>query len=242
MRLLLFFARKRRRSVVAFEIDLLAVPAELVLQNVADAADHVIQAADIGLHLFPAIVLLQDLAEMVLDVAATPGPVLAAAAKGADVVEVLVLPGELLKFFAVINIFFVPGAVEEPELVALVTLGVLEEPSQHAAKGRNPRAGGDEDGVLQLFMENEVPVRAVEVDEVADFTVAEVVGHEAVLDTVEAEVELAVAKRVGSDGIGAGDEFPVGLGFADRDKLSGDEVELGHIEDVEFNVLGFFGQ
>ena len=74
------------------------------------------------------------------------------------------------------------------------------------------------------------------------FHVAQKIRHEAVLHPVEAEREAVVVSGRGSDGIGAGDFFAVGLVGLEGQPLPGDEAEARHAGYLEFEVLGLVGQ
>src|SRR5437588_7161203 len=94
-------------SVVALEDDLLFVPAELLHQQFAVGGDHVVQAADVGVHVgaFFERAREHDLFHVLLDIAALARPGVFGAANGDEVMEVGILSRHLLKLLAIVNVF-----------------------------------------------------------------------------------------------------------------------------------------
>ena len=107
-----------------------------------------------------------------------------------------------------------------------------------AADGRNAGPGGDEDCVLARLAQSEKAVRAVKLDGRAFRQIAQPVGKEALLHTVEAQIEGGVLARRRSDGVRAGVLFAIGPGLLDRDKLPGNETEFVHPLDAKLEMLG----
>src|ERR1017187_9598801 len=95
------------RSVIPLEHDLLAVPAHLFFEQLATGVHHLMQAADVRLHLAAAS---DDLAQVVLHIAAAAGPKLAAAAERWHIVEVRVVARDALELVAVIEAVLVARA------------------------------------------------------------------------------------------------------------------------------------
>ena len=111
-----------------------------------------------------------DGADMLLDVAAVTGPFFLGAAKGSDVVEVVMLGGDAVKIIAVVEFALVAGAVDEPDVLAVAAIfpGMFasfgEKPLRKSAHGGDSGAGGDEDGVGEWLAEGEVAVGTVDLD------------------------------------------------------------------------------
>jgi hypothetical protein len=110
--------------------------------------------------------------------------------------------------------------------VSLVARFVGKQPMDHASERSNTSAGGDEDGVLALRLENEVTVRTIEVNVVAELKIAQVVRHEAFAHAVQAKIEAIIDARRRSQRVGTGDGFSILPRLAHGDELTGGEVEF----------------
>src|ERR1035437_4974612 len=115
------------------------------------------QTADVRLHIGAAG---DDLAHVVLHVAAAARPKLAAAAQRRHIVEVRVVPFDALELVVVVDAVLVAGPEDQPVLVATIAFRLFEEPMKHAADGGDAGSGGDEDGVLARLAQGEKAMRA----------------------------------------------------------------------------------
>ena len=188
-----------------------------------------------------------DLFDVHLDVAAEAGPAIVGAAEGGQVVEVGLASLEGFELLAIVDVSLVAGAVDEPYLLAVAAVGTAgwKQVLGEAAHGSDAGAGGDEDGVGDGLLEKEVSVGAVNLDGSADGQVGqvgEVIGEEALLDAVDAEVE-AVGGGGRGDGVGAGLLLAGGVRGDGGDELTGGEGKaLEAVEDeLEVVALGNFG-
>src|ERR1019366_847692 len=109
------------------------------------------------------------------------------------------------ELLVIINVGFVAGAVDEPDLLAVAAVNTSaravlrwkERPGKSAHR-RDASAGGHQDGIGNGFLEDEVAVRAVNLDGGSDGQIGqigEVIGEEALLDPVD-----AVLKAIGEIG------------------------------------------
>src|ERR1039458_6417914 len=193
------------------------------------------QAADVRLHVAAAG---DDFAHVVLHIAAAAGPKLAAAAERGHVVEVWVVARDALELVAIVEAVVVARTEDQPIFVAAIAFRLLEQPMNDAADGRNAGPGGDEDCVLARLAQSEKAVRAVKLDGRAFRQIAQPVGKEALLHTVEAQIEGGVLARRRSDGGRAGMLFAIGPRLLDRDKLPGNEAKFFHPFDAQLEMLG----
>src|SRR5205807_6300964 len=118
--------------------------------------------------------------------------------------EVRILRRNLLEKITIENIFLIAGAIDQPELVSQRPLRPVKEPLDESPYGRNPGAGADENGVLQRITQNEHAMRAMKIDGLPFFYVAQQVGKEAIIHAVQAQVEARGIVRRRSDGVGTG--------------------------------------
>src|ERR1019366_7306574 len=193
------------------------------------------QAADVRLHVAAAG---DDLAHVVLHIAAAARPKLAAAAERRHVVEVRVVPRDALELVAIVEAVVVARAEDQPVLVAAIAFRLLEQPMNDAANGRNAGPGGDEDCVLARLAQGEKAVRAVKLDGRAFRQIAQPVRQEAFLHAIEAQIEGGVLARGRGDGVRAGVLFAIGPGLLDGDKLPRNEAEFFHSLDAKLEMLG----
>src|SRR5271157_925561 len=96
------------------------------------------KAADVSLHIAASA---DNLTNVVLNVSAKSLPFTAATAKSRNIVKVAIRLLTCEKLIAVVESVFVAGAVHQPKLAVPMSLGVVEKPMHHSAKGRDPRAG-----------------------------------------------------------------------------------------------------
>src|SRR5271165_6996213 len=179
-------AQQNNYSVVSLEDDLLAVPAELLLKQLAVGVDHLVQAADVGLHVTTSS---DDVEHVVLNVTAKSLPFVSATAECRNIVEVGVGLLDGPKLIAVIKSGFVARAVHEPKLWILIPFRFLEQPVNHAPKRSDPGASRNEDAILARLAEGEHSVRPVELNRCSHLKVAQPIGEKTVLDAVQAEVK-----------------------------------------------------
>src|ERR1035437_1820180 len=193
------------------------------------------QAADVRLQVAAAG---DDLAHMVLHIAAAAGPKLAAAAERRHIVEVRVVARDALELVAVVEAVLVARAEDQPVLVAAIAFRLLEEPMNDASDGCNAGPGGDEDCVLARLAQGEKAVRAVKLDGRAFRQIAQPVRQEAFLHAIEAQIEGGVLARRRRDGVRTGVFFAIGPRLLDRDKLPRNEAEFLHPLDAKLEMLG----
>jgi hypothetical protein len=182
----------------------------------------------------------EDVGNVALDVAAEAFPSFVGTGESGQVAELRVGGGDAFEVVLVVDLGFVAGSVDQPEIFVFGEergLVVGEEPLDKAEHGRDAGAGGDEDGVGEGLAEGEESVGAVELDGFADGHVGEEVGEESVFDAIDAEVELVAAGGRG-ERVGAGLEFAAGIGADEGNKLAGSEIEGGEFRDIEGEVEG----
>src|SRR5450631_2550779 len=98
---------------------------------------------------------------MVLNVSAQSLPLVSTTAERRKVVEVGMRLLDRQKFIAVIESIFVARAIDQPEFVTLVALGLLKEPVHDPANGRYSSSGGNEHRIVTGLAEREHSVRPV---------------------------------------------------------------------------------
>ena len=81
-----------QRLVVALEDNLLAVPTQFLFEKFAVCVNHLVQTADVGVHVFA---LADNFANVVLYITSKPGPVSFSTAKRGEVVEIRMSPLKL---------------------------------------------------------------------------------------------------------------------------------------------------
>ena len=221
--------------VVPLEHDLLAVPAQLFLKQLAIRVHHLMQAANVSLHVGAAG---DNLAHVVLHVAAAACPKIAAAAERRNVMEVRVFPLDTLELVAVVDAVLIASAEDQPVFVAAIAFRLLEKPMKHAADGRDARSGGNEYGVLARLAQGEKAVWPMELDRRALREIAQPVGKEALFHAVEAQIERGVRARQGCEGICARVFLAIGPRLLDRDKLPWNEAEFLYPLDAKLEMLG----
>jgi hypothetical protein len=136
----------------------------------------------------------------------------------------------------------VARAVDKPDFAAVAAVFFVlgEEVLNEAEDRRDSGSGGDEDAVGERLPGREEAVRAMELNGLADFQVAEEIRKEAVLDAIYTQVEHVYAGRAG-DGVCARLRFfPVIDGNA-GDELTWHEVEVRNLIDSEFEVIALRG-
>ena len=100
----------------------------------------------------------------------------------------------------VIDVGFMAGAVDQPDLLAVAAVGAAfgKEPLQIGAHGRNAGTGGHKDRIGDGILQDEVAVRAVNLDGGAYRQigqVGQVIGEEAVLYAIDAELERLARRQ-----------------------------------------------
>ena len=103
--------------VVALEVDRLLVPAEFE-QEITVAGDHLLQPADVGIHVGTTV---RDLTHELLHISLFARPGLGRPAEGRNVMETLLLFFEAEEIAVVVNILFVAAAENEIELASGAT-------------------------------------------------------------------------------------------------------------------------
>ena len=164
--------------------------------------------------------LFYDACDVILDIAAETFPAFVGAAERGDVVEVGLALGQGFEFLAVVELAFVAGSVDHPDLFAFAAVdagvgaGLRKEPLREAAHGGDAGAGGDKDGVGDRLLEDEVAVRSVDLNGAAGRElgeIGEVIGKEPIGHAIDAKLEM-VCVGCGSDGVGTGLLLAVGSG------------------------------
>src|ERR1017187_2892903 len=120
------------------------------------------QTANVGPH---AGASGHNLAHMILNVSAKSLPPISRAAQCWDVAEVGMRLLDREKFIAVIESVFVTGAIDQPELMALVAFGLFKQPVHDPTKRGDSSAGGDEHRIVMRLAQREHPVRSVKLDD-----------------------------------------------------------------------------
>src|SRR5450631_2412868 len=123
---------------------------------------------------------------MVLNVSAQSLPFFSTTAERRKVVEVGMRLLDRQKFIAVIESIFVTRAIDQPEFVTLVALGLLKEPVHDPAKRCDPRASGDERRIVTGLAEREHPVRPVKLDGRTFFQIAKPIRQESLFHAIQA--------------------------------------------------------
>ena len=132
---------------------------------------------------------------------------------------------KLSELISVVDIAFVARAVNQPEFMPTISGVIREEVVEHAAKRSDPRSRADEDGVLNWIVQREQTVRTMPTYLLPFVEVAEEVGHEALADTVQAQLEFAIAAWRRSDRVSARLFAPVSSALFDGDELARLKVE-----------------
>src|SRR6266487_5877290 len=104
--------------------------------------------------------------------------------------KILVLSRELQKFVVIINVLLGAITEDKPELLALVTRVIGQQPMKHRAKRGDASAGCNEDRLAHGRTQDEVAKRTLATDHIPFLHIAKEVGHESVLHTVEAQREM----------------------------------------------------
>src|SRR5208282_1346053 len=132
---------------------------------------------------------------MFLHVSAQALPRRCGATQRRQKMEVIVLGGDLLKLLAIINVLLAAHAEQQPELLPTMTGVFGQQPVQHGAEGRDSGSGGDEHGVTQRRAQDEIAERPLKRDLRAFVETAEIVRHESILYSIQAEGEVPVFGR-----------------------------------------------
>ena len=119
--------------------------------------------------------------------------------------KVRVLGGETLEFFAIIKILLAAHPEQQPELMVLMPLRIGEQPVQHRTEGSNAGPGRDENRMAHRRTQNEIAERTLKGDLRAFREAAKMVGHESVVDAVQAKCDTAIFRGRRGDRVGAGD-------------------------------------
>src|ERR1700733_2890088 len=168
-------------SVVLLVADRLAFPAH-ALEQIAIRLDHLVQAADIGLDVGPSG---QSSLDVVLHVAAPARPIWAPSTERGEVVKIGALGGQAHKFLVIVNVSLKTAAINQPELLALVSRVLPENPAQHGAKGSDSSAGGNKDRIPQGRTQDEIAEWPLAGELLAFSHITQEIGHEAVRHAVE---------------------------------------------------------
>ena len=234
-------------------------------QLVADAGNHVVEAADIRVDVElelglrdirinlrlderqaqPFSALFHDLGDVCLDVAAEAGPVGLGAAERDQIVEVGMAGGKGGELVVVVEFGLMPRAVDQPDVFPVAAVGptLWKQPLRKTAHGRDAGSGGDQDGVGDRLFQDEVSVRAVNLDAGAGFQigeVGEVVGEKAAFNPVDAQVE-AISVRSRCNRIGARLLLAVLVRGHGGDELAGGEREALELVQNELEVVALRG-
>src|SRR5438105_13822605 len=106
--------------------------------------------------------------------------------------KILVLSRELQKFVVIINVLLGAIAEDKPELLALVTRVIGQQPMKHRAKRGDASAGCNEDRLAHGRAQDEIAERTLAADHIPFLQVAKEIGHESILYPVETEREVRV--------------------------------------------------
>src|SRR5258708_21516578 len=147
--------------------------------------------------------------QVLLHIASQPSPVRTAAAESRQKLKRAMLCGQALEVLAIVNVFFSAHPEQQRELMSLMPGKIFQQPVQNRSKGSDAGSRGDEHRVPQRRTEDEAAEGTLKSDFLALCHVAEVVRHEAVLDTIQAECETTVVRRRRRDRICACDFLAV---------------------------------
>src|SRR6185312_9182377 len=99
-----------------------AIPAKLFFQHLAGGRDHVVESANVRVHIRPLIrgTILNDLSHVLLHVSTRPFPRAVGAAEGDDVVEIGEIVGDEIEVILVVNVCGISSAIYEMDLLVLM--------------------------------------------------------------------------------------------------------------------------
>src|SRR4029077_14250890 len=144
-------------SVVFFVSNRSSIPAQ-TLQQLAVRLDHLVEAADVGVHVGAGS---YDFGQMFLHVSAEPFPIGSGAAQRGQKMKVGVFGGETFKLFAIVSVLLAARAEQQPELASKMTFALRQQPVQHGAERRDPGSSGNEHSVAQGRAQNEIAERSL---------------------------------------------------------------------------------
>src|SRR5205814_185195 len=134
--------------IVSLIDNLPLLPAQLLLQHLSIGADHVVEPANVGVHVLALLLRSRqnDLAHPLLNVPAAATPFVRPAAERHHVLSVQILSGNPAKEILVVDITRIACAVDQMDLFALMSVSVarIEEPLYKPAHWRDAGARGDQ--------------------------------------------------------------------------------------------------
>src|SRR5437660_9360113 len=138
-------------SIVPLENHLFLVPAKLFGQQFAIGGDHVVQSADVTIHLLAQLgrARQHDFFHVLLHVSTLSLPILRWPADSDQIMELGILLCQLLELALIVNVLLIPCAIHQPDFPALLVGRIGSQPLDEGAKGRNAGSGGDEQRVAQ---------------------------------------------------------------------------------------------
>src|SRR5271155_459346 len=151
--------------------------------------------------------------------------------------KVGVASSELLKLLAIINVLLVARPKQQPEIASEMTIAFRQQPVQHGTERRDPGSGGNEYGVTQRRVQDEIAERTLKLNLCAWVEIAEIVRHESILYSIQAEGKKPILGGRRGDGIRARHLFALGSAGFHREPLSGNKAEAGYAANFEFDML-----
>src|SRR5271166_4591488 len=109
-----------RRSVIFFVADRGPIPTQ-TLQQLTVCLDHLVEAADVGVH---AASHSHNFSEMLLHVSSQAFPVIIGATECGEKSKIVMLCGEMLELLAIVDVVLATRAEKQPELTSLMTIAL----------------------------------------------------------------------------------------------------------------------
>src|SRR5439155_5261300 len=213
----------RSPLVVFFVSNALAIEA-FRLQDRPHVIHHGLQTADEDIDIATAA---QSFVQMRLYVPRAALPSRAGAAQGWPIPEVRMIPRQLLEFVAIEQTALVADAVNQRELMDIVT---REPIVQHRAERGDACPARDQNRVFNRLAENESSIWAGHLQFISGLEIEQVGGEMPFDNKVQAEIETPARRRRGHR-VGASDRRSLDIGGAGY-KLTGYVTKiLGRLED-----------
>ena len=138
----------------------------------------------------------------------------------------------------IVQVALVAIPKQKPDLLVLMSRGIGEQPVQHRAERSDARASRNEEGVAHGRVQNEVTEWSLQGNLFTFLHVAEKIGHEPILHSIQTESEAIVLGWSRADGIGTRDFFSVSFHMPEGKPLPGNKTKLGFSDDLKFEILG----